>query len=201
MRRAALAAALLLLATATASAHTVVPGIGGFPGGLLHPLLVPAHVLVLIALGLMTGSFAARAQIYLLAVFAAAAVGAFTLITMAYSATQAGILVLCLSAAIGLLLAANIALPAAAATVVAAAVSGALIFDSVPPVLSVAETVTSLAGTAASALVLVEATALLSRALPQRIRPIAIRIAGSWIAASAIMVLALGMASQRMSGS
>jgi urease accessory protein len=201
MRRAALAAALLLLATATASAHTVVPGIGGFPGGLLHPLLVPAHVLVLIALGLMTGSFAARTQIYLLVGFAAAAVGAFTLITMAYSATQAGILVLCLSAAIGLLLAANIALPAAAATVVAAAVSGSLIFDSVPPVLSVAETVTSLAGTAASALVLVEATALLSRALPQRIRPIAIRIAGSWIAASAIMVLALGMASQRMSGS
>ena len=45
MRRAALAAVILCLATAAAQAHTVIPGIGGFPGGLLHPLLVPSHAL------------------------------------------------------------------------------------------------------------------------------------------------------------
>ncbi|MGV3632930.1 MAG: HupE/UreJ family protein [Pseudorhodoplanes sp.] len=194
MRRAALAAALLLLATAAAPAHTVIPGIGGFPGGLLHPLLVPAHVLTLIALGLLSGSCATRTQIRLLGVFAAAAIGAFALIAMAYSATQADSLVLGLGAATGLLLAANVTLPAPAAAAVTAAVSGAVIFDSVPPVLTVAETASSLAGTALSALVLVAATALISHALPQRIRPIAIRIAGSWIAASAIMVLALRLA-------
>lgn len=195
MKRAALAAAIMMLATASAPAHTVVPGIGGFPGGLLHPLLVPAHVLTLIALGLMTGPFPARAHLLLLAAFASAALGAFALVAMAYSAMQAEMIVLCIGAAIGLLLAANVALPAPATAVAAAAVAGTLIFDSVPPVLSVAETATSLTGTALSSIALVAATALLSRALPARIRPIAIRIAGSWIAASAIMVLALRLAS------
>lgn len=194
MRRAALAATFLLLATAVAPAHTVIPGIGGFPGGLLHPLLVPAHALTLIALGLLTGSYAVRTQMYLFTAFAAAAVGAFALIALAYSATQAEIVVLCLGAAIGLLLAANVALPAPAAAIMAATVSGAVIFDSVPPVLSVSGTASSLTGTALSALVLVAAAALVSRGLPHRVRPMAIRIAGSWIAASAIMVLALRLA-------
>ena len=119
----------------------------------------------------------------------------FALIAMAFSATQAEIVVLCLGAAIGLLLAANVALPAPAAAVVAAAVSGAVTFDSVPPVLTVSETASSLTGTTLAALALVAAAAFIARALPQRAGSIAIRIAGSWIAASAIMVLALRLAS------
>jgi urease accessory protein len=191
MKQAALAAALVLLATTAAPAHTVIPGIGGFPGGLLHPLLLPAHTLTLIALGLMAGTYAARMQMVLLAVFAAAAIAAFALIVMAHSATQAEMVILCLGAAIGLLLAADIALPAPAAGILAAAVSGAVIFDSVPPVLTVSGTASGLTGTALSAIVLIAATAILSGALPQHVRPLAIRIAGSWVAASAIMVLAL----------
>jgi NADH-quinone oxidoreductase subunit M len=77
MRRAALAAVILCLATAAAQAHTVVPGIGGFPGGLIHPLLVPAHTLSLIALGLLAGRFPSATQARLLAVFAVAALVAF----------------------------------------------------------------------------------------------------------------------------
>jgi urease accessory protein len=194
MKRAALAAALLLLATVPAPAHTVIPGIGGFSGGLLHPLLVPAHALTLIALGFLTGTYTARTQILLFVLFAAAAVAAFVLIAMAYSATQADMVVLCLGAATGLLLATNIALPVPATAAVVAAVSGAVTFDSVPPVTSVSETISSLTGTALSALALVAAAALISGALPDHVRPIAIRIAGSWIAASAIMVLALRLA-------
>jgi urease accessory protein len=194
MRRAAVAAALLLLATVAAPAHTVIPGIGGFPGGLLHPLLVPAHALTLIALGFLAGTYAARTQLVLFAVFAAAAAAAFTLIAMAYNATQADMVVLCLGAATGLLLATNIALPVPAVAVIVAAVSSAVIFDSVPPVTSVSETISSLAATALSALALVAAAAFVSGTLPDHVRPIAIRIAGSWVAASAIMVLALRLA-------
>jgi urease accessory protein len=102
--------------------------------------------------------------------------------------------VLCLGAATGLLLATNIALPVPATATVVAAVSGAVIFDSVPPVTSVSETISSLTGTALSALALVAAAALISGTLPDNVRPIAIRIAGSWIAASAIMVLVLRLA-------
>ncbi len=194
MKRAVLAATLLLLATAAASAHNVIPGIGGFSGGLLHPLLVPAHVLTLIALGLMTGAFGTRTGVYLLLAIVAGALAAFALIALAYSATQAETLVLVLGAVAGLILATNVTIPAPALAVVTAAASVAVIFDSVPPVLSVSETAASLAGTALSAILLVTAAALVARAIPQNVRTIAVRVAGSWIAASAIMVLALRLA-------
>ena len=194
MKQAALAAAFLCLATAAAQAHTVIPGIGGFPGGLLHPLLVPAHTLTLIALGLLAGRFTRPTQTLLLAVFALAAVGAFSLIAMAYSATQAETLILCLGAAIGLLIAADFVPPFPVAACLTASIAGAIILDSVPPVLSVSETTLSLTGTAMAAMVLAAASAWLSGALPLRIRHIAVRIAGSWIAASASMVLALRLA-------
>jgi urease accessory protein len=194
MKHAALAAALLCIATTAAQAHTVVSGIGGFPGGLLHPLLVPAHALSLIALGLLAGTFARRRQASLLAAFAIAAVIAFALIAMAYSATRAETLILSLGAAIGLLLAADLIPPFPVSAGLSALIAAAIIFDSVPPVLSVSETLLSLTGTALASMALAAASAWLSGALPPRIRSIAIRIAGSWIAASAIMVLALRLA-------
>jgi urease accessory protein len=194
MIRAALAAALLCFTTATVQAHTVIPGIGGLTGGLLHPLLVPAHTLTLIALGLMAGQFAIPAQIVLLATFALAACVSFVLIAMAYSTTQAETLILCLAAATGLVLATGLLPPRPVAAGVTAVAAGALMFDSVPPVLSVSETALSLTGTAVAAMALAVMSAWLSGALPGRIRKMAIRIAGSWIAASAIMVLALRLA-------
>jgi urease accessory protein len=194
MRLAALAAALLIFATAAAHAHTVIPGIGGFPGGLLHPLLVPAHALTLIALGLLAGTFGIRERLLLLIDFAAASAVAFVLIAMAYSATQAETLILCLGAAMGLLLAADFVPPFPVAALLAAAIAGAVMFDSVPPVLTVTETALSLTGTVLAATALAAATAWLAASLPQRVRHLAIRIAGSWIAASAIMVLALRFA-------
>lgn len=191
MRRAALAAAFLCLAAATAQAHTVIPGVGGFTGGLLHPLLVPAHTLSLIALGLLAGRFAMRIQILLLVIFAVAACVSFALIAMAYSATRAETLILCLGAVIGLVLATGLLPPLPVAAGITAAIAGALMFDSVPAVPSVSETALSMTGTALAAMALAAACARLSGALPVRVRPIAIRIAGSWIAASVIMVLAL----------
>jgi urease accessory protein len=194
MRRAALAAALLLSPTAPAQAHVVIEGVSGFSGGLLHPLLVPAHTLTLIALGLLAGTFEARPRILLLAMFAAAAIAAFGLIAMAYSATQAETLILCLGAAIGLLLAADVTPPFPVAPLFTIVIAGAIVFDSVPPVLTVGETALALSGTTLASIALVAATAWISGALPQRIRVLARRIAGSWIAASAMMVLALRLA-------
>lgn len=191
MRRAALAAVSLCFASAAAQAHTVIAGIGGFPGGLLHPLLVPAHALALIALGFLAGTVSRPIQIMLMTVFAGAAVASFGLIAMAYSTTQAETLVLLLGAATGLLLAANITPHVPFAAILAAAISSAVIFDSVPQVLTVSETASALTGTALSATALAAAAAIVAGALPPHAGTIAIRIAGSWIAASAIMVLAL----------
>ena len=38
-----------------ARAHSTIQGLEGFSGGALHPLTTPAHLLVIVALGLLTG--------------------------------------------------------------------------------------------------------------------------------------------------
>ena len=58
-----LAAAALVLSAQPALAHPPPLGIGGFPGGLLHPLFVPAHALAVLALGLLIGQQAAGARL------------------------------------------------------------------------------------------------------------------------------------------
>jgi len=45
----------LLAFPSSAQAHSPVQGMGDFINGLLHPLTTPAHVLVIIALGLLAG--------------------------------------------------------------------------------------------------------------------------------------------------
>src|SRR5262245_62430879 len=54
-----------LAATSPASAHAVIPGVGGFAGGLVHPLLVPAHLIALLVLGLFIGHQAPRHRLLL----------------------------------------------------------------------------------------------------------------------------------------
>src|ERR1700732_4422437 len=44
---------------------------GGFAGGLLHPLLAPAHLVSLVGLGLLAGRAALRARIAMATAFAA----------------------------------------------------------------------------------------------------------------------------------
>ena len=45
----------VIVAASPGSAHMPIEGVGGFRGGLLHPLLVPAHGLSILALGLFIG--------------------------------------------------------------------------------------------------------------------------------------------------
>ena len=54
--RTGVAAGLVFALTAQpAMAHPPPLGIGGFAGGLLHPLFVPAHLLAVLALGMLIG--------------------------------------------------------------------------------------------------------------------------------------------------
>lgn len=193
-RAAALAAVLLSLSAGFAQAHAVIEGIGGFSGGLLHPLLVPAHVLALVALGCLTGALTFHARLLVIPVFAAAAALSIMLVTMAFSAMNAELIVLSLAGLTGLLLASGLRMPLAIIVVLAVCVAAALTFDSVPAVLSARATILSLAGTIGAATLLLAATAFLSAAGPQVWQRIGPRILGSWIAASAIMVLALRLA-------
>jgi hydrogenase/urease accessory protein HupE len=46
---------LVLCFPATVNAHTPIKGLEGLAAGVLHPLTTPAHLLVLLALGLLVG--------------------------------------------------------------------------------------------------------------------------------------------------
>jgi len=189
MRRTALAAAALLAASGPAPAHTVIDGVGGFPGGLLHPLLVPAHALLLMTLGLLAGRESTQCRMLVL-LFALALVAAVALIAAAVAGnTQAAILWLC--AVGGALLALGWPLPAVLAAALVATGAVALMLDSVPAVLSVQETLSALGGTAISAFALFTLFAAFSARATRPWQQIGRRIVGSWAAASAILVLAL----------
>ena len=192
MRQAAgLTVALFSLSTSVAEAHTVIDGVSGFQGGLVHPLLVPAHMLVLLALGCLTGQIESASRRRAIAVFAAAAVASVLLVALAFSAVNAELLVLTLGALSGLLLASGWRIPLPVVSVLAVCIAAAIVFDSVPAALSVKETILSLAGTGIAAAAVVTVAALTSAAGPQLWQRVGVRILGSWIAASAIIVLAL----------
>lgn len=190
IRRAALATAVLLAATASAQAHTVIEGVTGFPGGALHPLLVPAHALLLLTLGLLTGQQSAPQRRVLIPLFPLSLMAAVALIAAAFAfESQNAILWLC--ALNGALLALAWPLPLIVAAILIAAGGIALMLDSVPALLSVQETLSALSGTAFSALTLFILFATLSARAIRPWQQTGRRIIGSWATASAILVLAL----------
>lgn len=191
--QAALPVAASLTATTTAQAHTVIDGVSGFPGGLLHPLLVPAHALLLVTLGLLAGAQAANQRRLLIPLFPLGLVAAVVLIVSAFAIeTQNAILWLCVLNGALLALASPLPAPVAAAPIAAGGI--ALMLDSVPALLSVQDTLSALSGTAFSALVMFTLFAALSARATQPWQTIGRRVVGSWAAASAILVLALRLA-------
>lgn len=188
------AAAALGLSAAAAHAHNVAEGYPPLAGGLLHPLLVPSHALALVALGLVAGASPMRQRLVSVATFVAATCVSVALVTRAFSAHEAELQLLLLAVASGLLLAAGTRLPLAAACFLAGLAATALIFDSVPAIPSVRDTLISLLASALAAAALLASVAALSAAIPRALRAVAIRVAGAWIAAGALMLLALRFA-------
>jgi urease accessory protein len=194
MKHAAFAAALLLTGAQAAQAHFVIPGASGFSGGLLHPLFVLSHALALVALGLLLAAQPVRIRLWLIAAFVLAMLLSFELVSLAFATNSGELAALILAAMTGLLLASGWKIPGTAAALLSAGLGAAILFDSVPAVPTVRETIISLCGTALSATALIAVTAFASAALPALWQRIGIRIAGSWIAASAVLVLALRLA-------
>ena len=160
----------------------------GFVDGLLNPLTTPAHVLTLLPLGLVLARQPQRLTGVL--VFALALVGGFLAIVLAVETTPARIVLLAVAVALGAMVAAAWA-PKPLAWLFAAIAGAALALDSPPQAVRIAQAYATLAGTtvgACAVLVVVAASAAHTNADWQRL---GLRILGSWIAASAILVLAV----------
>ena len=159
-----------------------------FVDGVLNPLTTPAHVLVLLALALLLARQPQRYAVLL--AFALALAAGFVAIVLAIETTPARTVMLAVAAALGVMIAAAWA-PKLLAWLFAAIAGAALALDSPPQAVTITEAYATLGGTAVGAcamLVLVAAIAGHVKADWQRL---GIRILGSWIAASAILVLAV----------
>ena len=163
--------------------------LSAFTDGLLNPILVPAHVLALVALGLFIGQRQGRGLTLL--IFAAGLASGLVAIALAVGQTPARNLLLAAAALLGVLVAAARVLPPPIGWLLAGIVGAVLALDSPPRALTIAEGNATLIGTALGAGAILAAVAALAAHAKQGWLGLGIRILGSWMAASAIFVLAV----------
>jgi len=190
MKRFWIALTAFALVAPPASAHDIVPGVGGFAGGMLHALLVPAHLMALIGLGLLAGRLAKRRATAEIA-FAVALVGGLGAIAFGTGETPALLVLLGVSALSGLLAAAALPIPSPLVWLIAIATGVAIGLDSPPDAISLREAYVMMAGVWLGAVLVLVLVAEAAARLTRPWQVIGLRVLGSWIAASAILVLAL----------
>jgi hydrogenase/urease accessory protein HupE len=165
-------------------------GLGqAFVEGLLNPVVVPAHALALVALGLFVGRQAGRGVTLL--IFAAALIGGLIALTFAIEPTAARFVLLADAAIVGVLVATAWEPPRPVSWLLAAIAGAAIALDSPPQALTIAEGNATLVGTALGACAALLAVSLVAGYASGPWAQLGVRILGSWIAASAILVLAV----------
>jgi len=190
MTRVALIATALIVLTEPAAAHAPIKGIGAFYNGLLHPLLVPAHALLLVGLGLLLGQHApkvSRPAWFAFVLALVAGLGAAT----ASGAQVALPVLLVLALVTGALVIVDwpFGFPIAVFLAIAAGIGIGL--DSRPETAISREIWLGLSGTAVGAVLILSYVGGLAAAVSRPWQRIAVRAAGSWIVASALIVLSL----------
>jgi urease accessory protein len=191
--KAALALLMLVMMAEPALAHPAPFGVRGFWGGVLHPVFMTDHVVGILGLGLLIGG-QERWGFLPAAAYAAALVAGLVAMTTGMVPRFANEAVLGTAMVAGLLVALARPLPQALGAVLAIVLGIAIALDSPPEVLSISEANLMLIGTGIGAGAFLIVVALASRQAQARWAKIGVRILGSWIAAAAILALALRFA-------
>jgi len=166
--------------------------VAGLQAGLWHPLTVPAHVIALLGFGLMIGQ-QTRWQAALLAFAVGLAAGLIALAS-AVGETSASTVVLVGAAVAGLIAAVGQPLPAVLLVPLAMVIGIGIGLDSPPQAASIGAANAALAGTGSAAFAVVALIAAAVARLHHGWPRIGVRVVGSWVAASAILVVALRFA-------
>ena len=161
----------------------------GLWAGLLHPVLTPTHAMAVLALALLIGR--QRWHRTAAIVYAAAVMAGLGLIVLGYVPLLAGEGLLAASAATGLLVALDWPLPRWLGGLLAGATGFALALASPPEAISLREANLTLVGTAIGATVVLTGLLQVTSRLTQGWSRVGARILGSWIVASAALVLTL----------
>jgi urease accessory protein len=187
---AVLACLAATLAATPALAHPTPLGLRGFWGGVLHPLFVIDHVMAVLALGLLMGSQQRWQWPPPIAYAAGIAAGLVIMVSGAVP-LYANEAILGIAVVAGMLAALALPLPPWLGAALAGILGVAIALDSPPEVPSVSEANLMLLGTAIGATAFMIAVWQAARHARARWAQIGVRAAGSWIAAAAIMALAL----------
>ena len=176
-----------------ALAHVPFAGLNELYNGLLHPLVVPAHLLLLIATGLFLGKQGSRGIAPSLLVFSLLTFGGLvaTIFSMKGGGEKS---LLILTAIIGLLIAVNLRIPMFLCLLVAALTGFLIGLDSPQDVLAGKAKFFSLLGSGLGICFLfLYPLAFADYFSDRNWQKIGVRIVGSWVAASAVLVLALAL--------
>lgn len=181
---------LLTAAASNAFAHGAIKGFGSFAGGVIHPLIEPAHLVALVTLALMVGQRGiVPSKWTLIALSACAALG----LLVASQGTAFGTdgLVLAAACVAGLAVMAARPLPAAVCALLGGAIGLGIGLGTDPEGLKAGAIVASQAGTwLGASFSVLSAGTLISEARHAWMR-ILVRVAASWMTAVALLVLAL----------
>ena len=185
----AFALLLFLLGSTTAEAHSDLR-LGPFAGGILHPFETPAHLLILIALGLLLGRRAPFRLWPLLGLFAPVAAAAMLVTLADHAAPVPAWITTALALALGVVLAAGWSTSRALDYALLAFSALVIGLDSGFASTSALLVAKVLFGNWVCFLVLIGYLAFYTALLPPRpwIRT-AFRIAGSWIVAISLLLL------------
>ena len=184
---------VLLLLPGIALAHSPIKGLNHFYNGFLHPLFVPAHLLCLLALGLLFGQQGPREHTPSILAFLAATVFGWVG-TLFFDPFAAETVLLAGAALLGLLIAARRVVPVYLSAVLGAVLGVAIGLDSGLDELSGNQRLASLLGSGIGIyLLLLYPMALADYFGKRPWQQVAVRVMGSWIAASALLVLSLAI--------
>jgi urease accessory protein len=176
-----------------AIAHTPIEGIGDFYNGMLHPVIVPAHLLALLGVGLLVGRLSHRSiQPAALAFLAAMVFGLVSAGLGLALGSETWLLVG--GASCGLLLASGLSIPRWLGMVAATLVGFAIGADSAQDPAALQSLTAALIGTGVTVyLLFLYGLAITDYLRRYHWQQIAIRVAGSWIAASALLAGTLAL--------
>jgi len=183
---------MMLIMPQLAFAHMPIKGINDFYSGFLHPLFVPAHLLLLISFGLFIGQKRLSSNSTILVVYASAIV--IGLLFAWFSGDEKEIYILSMATLMGLLVASNLSVRLYLILFVSALAGLILGMDSAQETLTGTNKFASLFGSGVAIYFLALYPMILAEYLQKKSwGKIGIRIVGSWVATSAILVLALSL--------
>lgn len=181
----------VLLQPQTVLAHSPIKGIGVFLNGMVHPVLVPAQLIIIISLGLWFGqNNPAKHQNAVLSFLAACILGLIS--AGLFNEKDISTLLLLVAILLGLLVVTGIPTPEFVYYLLGVLSGFILGMDSSPGELAGSAKIASLFGSGVGIYFLMLYAMALSETLS--VKPwqtVLVRILASWLSASALMVLAL----------